>query len=509
MKTKEIGPIRAEARKALSYARVSSKEQEKEGFSIPAQQKLLQSYAANNHFIIAQDYVDVETANATGRTNFEQMVRYLKTHPNVRTVLVEKTDRLYRNLRDWVTLDELDIEIHLVKEGIVLSRESRSSEKFVHGIKVLMAKNYIDNLSEEARKGMQEKAEQGFWPTGAPLGYLNVLGPDGKKIIVPDPKTAPIIAHLFGWYASGTLSLRELAEQARSAGLVYRRSGGPVPMSNIHSILRNRIYTGEYEWKGHHYRGRHQPLITRELWQRVQGVLDGRNARKTRRGKRDFAFSGLMNCGHCGCAMVGELKKGRYVYYHCTGYKGKCDEPYVREEVIADKFSSILGRLSFADEMLQWVSTALRESHSDQKKEHESAIARLQAECDRIQNRIHAMYVDKLDGRIDRSFYVQMSEQWRVEQEKLMQEITLHRAADQCYLDEGVRLLELAQTSQRLFAKQEPREQRRLLNFVLSNSTWKSGELSVVFRQPFDLIAETTASGGDGDDSGGGNPPGC
>jgi site-specific DNA recombinase len=509
MKAKKIGPIRAEARKALSYARVSSKEQEKEGFSIPAQQKLLQSYAANNHFIIAQDYVDVETAKATGRTNFEQMVRYLKTHPNVRTVLVEKTDRLYRNLRDWVTLDELDIEIHLVKEGIVLSRESRSSEKFVHGIKVLMAKNYIDNLSEEARKGMQEKAEQGFWPTGAPLGYLNVLGPDGKKIIVPDPKTAPIIAHLFGWYASGTLSLRELAEQARSAGLVYRRSGGPVPMSNIHSILRNRIYTGEYEWKGHHYRGRHQPLITRELWQRVQGVLDGRNARKTRRGKRDFAFSGLMNCGHCGCAMVGELKKGRYVYYHCTGYKGKCDEPYVREEVIADKFSSILGRLSFADEVLQWVSTALRESHSDQKKEHESAIARLQAECDRIQNRIHAMYVDKLDGRIDRSFYVQMSEQWRVEQEKLMQEITLHRAADQCYLDEGVRLLELAQTSQRLFAKQEPREQRRLLNFVLSNSTWKSGELSVVFRQPFDLIAETTASGGDGDDSGGGNPPGC
>ena len=205
----------------------------------------------------------------------------------------------------------------------------------------------------------------------------------------------------------------------------------------------------------------------------------------------------------------GELKKGRYVYYHCTGYKGKCNEPYVREEVIADKFSLILGRLSFADEVLQWVSTALRESHTDQKKEHESAIARLQAECDRIQNRIHAMYVDKLDGRIDRSFYVQMSEQWRAEQEKLMQEITLHQAADQCYLDEGVRLLELAQTSQRLFAKQEPREQRRLLNFVLSNSTWKSGELSVVFRQPFDLIAETTATGSDGDDSGGGNPPGC
>ena len=160
MKKNKNEPIRPDVVKALAYARVSSKEQEKEGFSIPAQQKLLQSYAANNRLIIVQEYVDIETAKATGRTNFEQMVRYLKTHQNVRTVLVEKTDRLYRNFRDWVTLDELDIEIHLVKEGIVLSRESKSSEKFVHGIKVRMAKNYIDNLSEKARKGMQEKAER-------------------------------------------------------------------------------------------------------------------------------------------------------------------------------------------------------------------------------------------------------------------------------------------------------------------------------------------------------------
>ena len=287
---KKNKPIRPEAVKALTYARVSSKEQEKEGLSIPAQQKLLHSYAANNRFLIVQEYVDVETAKATRRTNFELMVRYLKAHVNVRTVLVEKTDRLYRNLRDWVTLDELDIEIHLVKEGIVLSRNSRSSEKFVHGIKVLMAKNYIDNLSEEARKGMQEKAEQGIWPTGAPLGYLNVLGPDSKKTIAPDPKVAPIITHLFGWYATGTLSRREAAEQARSAGLVYRRTGKPVP---VHAILWNRIYTGDFEWKGRYHRGKHQPLVTRELWQRVQGVLDARNASKLRPGKRDFAFSGL------------------------------------------------------------------------------------------------------------------------------------------------------------------------------------------------------------------------
>jgi DNA invertase Pin-like site-specific DNA recombinase len=189
-------------RQAVIYARVSSKEQEKEGFSIPAQLKLLKEYAAAQGLVVVQEYVDVETAKQTGRAAFGEMVAYIKAHPAVRLLLVEKTDRLYRNLKDWVTMDELDVEIHFPKEGVVLSRDSRSSEKFMHGIKVLMAKNYIDNLSEEARKGMQEKAEQGIWPTVTPLGYRNVAGPDGKKIIGPVPETAPIIVRLFEWYAS-------------------------------------------------------------------------------------------------------------------------------------------------------------------------------------------------------------------------------------------------------------------------------------------------------------------
>jgi DNA invertase Pin-like site-specific DNA recombinase len=154
-------PSRCEA---VIYARVSSKEQEKEGYSIPAQLKLLKDYAVANGLSVAQEYVDVETAKQTGRTAFGEMVTFLRKSPSVRVLLVEKTDRLYRNLKDWVTVDELDVEMHFPKEGVVLSRESRSSEKFMHGIKVLMAKNYIDNLSEESRKGMNEKAEQGIWP---------------------------------------------------------------------------------------------------------------------------------------------------------------------------------------------------------------------------------------------------------------------------------------------------------------------------------------------------------
>ncbi len=443
-------------RQAVIYARVSSKEQEKEGFSIPAQLKLLKEYAAANGFVIAQEYVDVETAKQTGRAAFGEMIAYLKAHPSVRVMLVEKTDRLYRNLKDWVTVDELDVELHFPKEGVVLSRESRSSEKFMHGIKVLMAKNYIDNLSEEARKGMQEKAEQGIWPTKCPLGYRNITGPDGKKIIATDPAIAPLITKLFEWYARGDISLKEAARKAHAAGLVYPRSGAKVPVSTIHTILRNRLYTGWFEWNGKLIKGQHEALIPVELWEHVQGVLDGRFAKKAKRGRHDFAFSGLIACARCGCAVVGEIKKQRYVYYHCTGYADKCQgnpascrRKHVREEALEAQFTELLGRLRFDDEVLEWVREALHASHADERREHEEAIRRHQAEYKRLDERIHAMYVDKLDGLVDAAFFERMSNQWREEQNRCLREIERLQAADRSYMDEGVQLLELARTTRK------------------------------------------------------------
>src|SRR5260370_2787647 len=203
-------------RQVVLYARVSSKDQEKEGFSIPAQEKLLRSYALTNQYTILREFVDVETAKRSGRTGFGEMLAFLRERKGTwRVRWVEKTDRLYRNLKEWVTLDEFDLEIHFVKENVILSSGSRSSEKFMHGIKVLMAKNYIDNLSEETRKGMQEKAEQGIWPSHTPLGYRNVNGPNGKKIIELHPELSPLIARLFDWYATGLYSLKEVTKMVR------------------------------------------------------------------------------------------------------------------------------------------------------------------------------------------------------------------------------------------------------------------------------------------------------
>jgi hypothetical protein len=202
-----------------------------------------------------------------------------------------------------------------------------------------------------------------------------------------------------------------------------------------------------------------------------------------------------------GCAVVGKIKKERYVYHHCTGYSDKCQAIRLRaaanicaREALEAQFTELLGRLRFGDEVLEWVRDALHASHADERREHEEAIKRYQAEYNRLNHRIHAMYVDKLDGLVDTAFYDRMSNQWRKEQARCQREIERHQNADKSYLDEGVALLDLARNAQRLFASQEPREKRRLLNFVLSNCTWQDGEVVATYRQPFDLLAETAAT---------------
>src|SRR5271163_1949706 len=185
---------------AVIYARVSSKEQEQEGFSIPAQLKLLREYAQKNGFHIVQEFVDIETAKKAGRKQFDEMVRYLRKNPTCRVVIAEKTDRLYRNLRDCLTLEDLNIEIHLPKEGQVISKDARSQTKLMHGFHILMARNYIENLKEEVEKGMREKAEQGIYPSRPPIGYKNNKA---EHTIEVDIGKAPLARRMFQLYATG------------------------------------------------------------------------------------------------------------------------------------------------------------------------------------------------------------------------------------------------------------------------------------------------------------------
>lgn len=307
--------------KCYLYARVSSREQEREGFSIPAQRKMLREYAAMKGLTIVREFVDVETAKSPGRKEFREMVRLLEADSSCRIVLVEKTDRLYRNPTDTWRFGQLiesnDVIVHLVKEGLVLDKNARSTDKFRHDIQVALAKHYIDNLKEEVKKGMHEKAEQGMYPGRAAFGYRHDRV---NRTIVTDPEKSTIVKRMFDAYDDGHSSVDAVRQ------LVRNEFGITMPRSQAHNILRNVFYTGLFVWDKKTYTGQHPAIVGPDCFKRVQAILAGRSHPK--RHGHNFAFGGgLLRCAFDGCTVTAELhtkpNQKQYVYYRCSFWQGK------------------------------------------------------------------------------------------------------------------------------------------------------------------------------------------
>lgn len=311
---------------------------------------MLQDYARQNRFRVVQSFEDAETAKTTGRRQFACMVQFFKRNPLCRVLLVEKTDRVSRNFRDAVTLEDLDITIHFVKEGQVLSKESSSQAILVYGFNLVLARHYSNNLREEVKKGMREKAAQGVFPGYAPFGYRNNRA---ERTIEIDPEDAAIVQRIFTLYASGSYSLTEISRRLRS------ETGKRIGHSALHWILRNRFYSGLFEWGGQVYQGTHPLFIDPLCFDRAQRVLAAHH--RPTYLKREIAFRRLMRCAYDGCALTGEIQKEKYVYYRCTENRGKCRLPRFREQEIVQRLGEPLRSLQVSEKFRRRLVSALVE----------------------------------------------------------------------------------------------------------------------------------------------------
>jgi len=462
---------------AVIYARVSSKEQGQEGFSIPAQLKLLREYAQKNGFRVVQEFVDIETAKKAGRRQFGEMVRYLAKTPSCRVVIAEKTDRLYRNLRDSITLEDLDIEIHLPKEGQVISKDARSQTKLMHGFHILMARNYIENLREEVQKGMREKAEQGIYPSRPPLGYRNNKA---EHTIEVDPSRAPLARRMFELYETGNHSLSQLRE------LLQAEFGQRLAKGYLDRLLKNPFYFGSFIWQGKLYKGSHTPLVNRGQFERVQSVFQGRNKPKYR--KHAFAFQGILTCAYDHCAVTAEIKKHKYTYYRCTGYRGPCELPYMREEALGDRLGQIVKDIFIPGSVLAQLENSLLNDKGRQEAIKDEQRNRLRGRLTSVRSRLDQSYMDKLDDKISEDFWTRKTDEWRAEEQRICAEmLALEQIKPERMLG-GARILALAHKAHFLYLKQTPEEQAKLLKIVVSNCSIDAVNVYPTYRKPFDLI---------------------
>lgn len=449
---------------AVIYARVSSKEQEEEGFSIPAQLRLLREYAQKHGLLVEREFTEAETAKVAGRKSFDLMLRYLKEKPGT-AILVEKTDRLYRNFADFVKVDELGAILHFVKESQVIRPDSHSSEKLMHSIKVCMAKNYVDNLSEEIRKGMKEKALQGIYPSHAPLGYKNQFV-QGKKSIVPDPQRAPIITRLFEEFAAGAISMRGLTSAAEKAGLTTKR-GNKLCKSQLHRLIRNEVYIGRVPWNGVVFEGNHEPLVDSDIFFKVQEILSGRTSRRGY-GTVPIALRGLVTCSRCGCLLAGEIKKGKYVYYHCCGRQTGCTTPYVREEILVDLFAQELESIAVPIDVIDQIERHLQDRQLNDEQSGMRRRATMRQDVARLQKCLASLYEDKVAGEV--SFDTYRTLRLKFETDLAAAEEALRSETTEVTRLDSRRILELFSSAGDRFKQGDSEVKRSLIQILYSNS---------------------------------------
>jgi site-specific DNA recombinase len=282
-----------------------------------------------------------------------------------------------------------------------------------------------------------------------------------------DPVRGPFVTRLFELYATGEYSLKTITRKAYEIGLRHPRADRRMTKSEIHRMLQRLVYTGEFVWKGTRYAGSHQPLVPCETFDAVQATL-GRKPR-ARYPKQRHAFMGLLTCARCGCAMTAEKKKGKYVYYRCTGYKGACGDEYVREERLADLLGEVIRPIQIPSEVADEIATALRATDSDAEQRRCESLRQLEQRRRTILSKLDRGYEDRMSGQISEEFWLRKSAEWEEELAAVDAQRPPLEDARPLASTTGEKILELAKKAEILYKSQNPVEQRRLLETVLSN----------------------------------------
>lgn len=473
-------------KKAVAYFRVSTTEQAKEGFSLPSQRERIRKFALKNGYQIVKEFWDNTTATGKKqRKGFNAMLRFLGSS-DVKVVIATKVDRLFRNFKDYIALDDLQVEAVFTDEAI----PGGATGRLIMDIRVAVARHFIENMKEDVLKGMEKRARQGLHVTHLPFGYQVF---NGKAIVVPEK--AELIRRAFELYSTGRFSLREICDILHPYGF-SGKNGRRIEKSELQRMLRNPFYKGYVHFRGHLYPGQHQAIVSSELWDKVQEVLSrrrqGDGVRKTLR----FAYSGLVKCGFCGCSMTGErVLKSRgkeYRYYKCSGYrKGKACQRLTERKLGELFFENVIKKIEIPKSAIDLIIFSIRENLEENLKRFRNEEFALKKELRRIKTWLEKAYEEKLEGKISEEFWNEQRERWENKILSLEAELKKLQSADWMRLSEDVaEVLHLAEKAPVIYLQADHFERRQILEVILSNSFLFGEKLEVIWRKPFDLFVK-------------------
>ncbi|MBX3452871.1 MAG: recombinase family protein [Planctomycetaceae bacterium] len=361
----------------LIWARVSSREQ-REGYSIDAQLRATRERATKSGWTVVREFSVAESAKrGAERIAFNQLIDWVKANAkreNLRAILSHKLDRVCRNMRDAVRMQELEDKYGVSLAFVENQFGPGPAGALSFNVMAAVAQYYSDNLRTEVLKGIDERAKQGWQHSRAPFGYLNVKE-DRDEPIQPHPENSKAVMRLFELYSSGRHTFESVGQTLADEGFVFRPSAPKFHRTAVSYILNNRFYIGEIRRGSNYYQGRHQPLIDRAMFQLCQDILSGKNRRATPQVNMPRS-GGLFTCLHCGAFITGErikrkLKGGGvrpHDYYRCANNYPDDNHPSVRwrADDLEDAIVADLAKFKMPDdEIAAWFRVSLQSAFTD------------------------------------------------------------------------------------------------------------------------------------------------
>lgn len=334
------------------YARKSTEEEDKQALSIESQVREMTALAAREGLEIVEIKREAHSSKEVGqRAVYNELLDEIRVG-KFNGILTWAPDRLSRNAGDLgAVVDLLDQQKLVEIRTYTQTFTNNPNEKFMLMILGSQAKLENDQKIINVKRGLRARCEMGLRPSVPPTGYLSKRHLDKKCQVRIDPKRGPIIKQLFEKVGNENWSGRHAHKWLEKTGF-RTRTGKRFSLSNLYITLRNPFYYGEFEYpvgSGEWYQGAHEPLITRELYEKVQNNLRDQYIPKTE--SKEFAFTKLIKCGYCESGITADekfkkLKDGgtnRHVYYRCIRGKGiECTNPAINEPLLIEELSKLL-----------------------------------------------------------------------------------------------------------------------------------------------------------------------
>jgi DNA invertase Pin-like site-specific DNA recombinase len=480
----------AHTMKYFVYCRKSTESEDRQILSIESQRNELErSFGARDDIEIVGIFEESFSAKAPGRPLFDKMLKHIE-RGEAQGIITWHPDRLARNSIDGGKIIYLlDCKLLADVKFANFTFENNPQGKFMLSIIFGYSKYYVDNLSENVKRGNRAKIARGWRPNNAPTGYVNDIA---TKTIVRDEERFILIRKMFDLFLTGTYSVKQLTLAVREWGLKSRQrkkmGGKYLSVSNVHKILTNPFYAGILMWNGDAHAGAHEPMLTRDEFERVQVILGRPN--KPAQKKHFFPFTGLIRCGECGCGITAENKVNRYgtryLYYHCTKKRldVRCSQRCITATKLEESFDDFLSGLVVPQKTHDWTIGKIDQSRDEEGLITAEALQTLEKSIQDISKHIGNLTILRVRELIDDEEFTKQRETLLDEQSALQEKLAQSKNGV-TWFEPAKILISFSNRAVFWFREGDGRIKREIIDATGSNLLLTDKKLFIKAKKPF------------------------